>query len=64
MTSKRKKVNEVPVVKTNNDRLTTLKTQNFVGLEKNYDDPLVIPEEEELESVGVTIKRMKTWKKI
>lgn len=64
MTSKRKKVNEVPIVKRNNDRLTTLKTQNFVGLEKNYDGPLVIHEEEELEPVGVTTKRMKTWKKI
>lgn len=38
----------------------TLKTLNFVGRRKNSDDPLVIPEEEESELVGVTTKRMKT----
>lgn len=39
-----------------------IKTWNFVGFGKSHEDPLVISEEEE--PIGVSTKRMKSWKKI
>ena len=43
----------------------TLKTKNFVGPGKNFDDPHVISEEEKpTPPIGVTAKKMKSWKKI
>lgn len=58
MISTREKVNQVPLMKRKSDRLMTIKTGNLVGPRKNFDDPLVIHEEEK--PIGVSTKRIKS----